>query len=196
MPISVFTVEGKATTIYGFEDAAAAPTGSAPPSSETVTTSQSGTVSPTAAPEDRKHVPAGAIAGAILGVLVLLSLCLAALIIRRRRAQRSHQGEIRSLGSHVESDIIMSEEDTRSALPTPLILHDKEKALFVGPAAGDSVSASSSNLVLPPAAEVALANMAEEVQNLRTQMQRLEREQQLFGTGVDDLPPRYAPVAG
>jgi HAMP domain-containing protein len=169
-----------------------------------------GTTQPAAA---NAQVPVGAIVGAILGFMLLLSLGAAALFLCRRRAHR-RDNKPPSLGSRTESafiDLSVSEEELK---PRPLILYDPERALATKksplPTSGNSsapptsplgASVSTSDVqgrtaAMPKAAEVALANMAEEVQALRSQVRRLEQERAGIGAkppSVEESPPQYAP---
>ncbi|KAF7333466.1 hypothetical protein MVEN_02362800 [Mycena venus] len=154
------------------------------------------------------QVPVGAIVGAILGSMLLFSLGAAVLFLHRRRAHRRGNGP-RSLGSRTESafiDLSISEEEMK---PRPLILYDTEGALetskstfLVSPTSELGASASTrsddqgSAAAMPKAAEVALANMADEVQALRNQVRRLEQERVGYGARpmfVNESPPQYAP---
>ncbi|KAF7348735.1 hypothetical protein MVEN_01392500 [Mycena venus] len=176
-----------------------------------VPTHSAGTTQPAATAN--AQVPVGSIIGAILGFMLLLSLGVAALFLHRRRVHR-RDNKPRSLGSRTESafiDLSVSEEELK---PRPLILYDTESALGTEksplPASGNSsalpmsapgASASTSDVqgrtaAMPKAAEVALANMAEEVQALRSQVWRLEQERVGIGarpSSVDESPPQYAP---
>ncbi|KAJ7512167.1 hypothetical protein B0H11DRAFT_476117 [Mycena galericulata] len=212
VPLSVFTSGGTTRTFYGFEDAAATSTGSQGES----TTGQSAPSSVVSAPASSRSstVPVGAIVGAVLGALVLVSLCIAALFLfLRRRRRRARPGEIRSLGSRPASTVIsLASADARFAYPTPLTLppnpplitpNEKSSALRTGnitTPGSTSTSAGSSRAALPTAAELTLADMTQEVLALRTQVQRLEQGHHARPSGSaesdDDLPPQYAPNAG
>ncbi|KAJ7745591.1 hypothetical protein DFH07DRAFT_15795 [Mycena maculata] len=174
--VQISAIDG-VTTVFGFEDADLS--SSATSVTPTTITSQSGSA---AVSPSRKHVPVAAIVGSTFAVLILISLCVAALFIHRQRLRRAHQGRIRELGRRTESGIIHmdhSEEDL-SARPDPLVLYP-EKSLPED-SGSDSGSSSSSSSVSQA--------LAEEVQVLRTQIQRLELERQTLGVGAsDDLPP-------
>ncbi|KAJ6602428.1 hypothetical protein DFH09DRAFT_447707 [Mycena vulgaris] len=202
VPFEELTVDGKIKTLYGFGDkqatsgSATIDSGSSTHSDPGPSTIESGSSTPQ---PGGAHVPVAAIVGAVLGSLVLLSLCLAAIVIRRQRARRrygSHRNAPRELGLDTSTDSIvidLTEGDNFGTRPHPLILYDVEKNAeknrpHPSPPA-DSAELSSEN-TSPVAAELALANIAAEMQLMRSQMQRIETERT---STADELPPQYAP---
>jgi hypothetical protein len=147
---------------------------------------------PSSITRNGKHTDVAAIVGSIAGSLVVLFLCVTAvLILRRQSMQRRIRYEApRSLGSQTESGLAdIVPHKLIHTQPAPPVISEKatlpESALPVPNA--DSVT------VLPPAAELTLASMADEMHVLRRQIQHLEQERQVLGSEPpDDLPPEYA----
>jgi hypothetical protein len=136
----------------------------------------------------------GAIVGAILGCLLLLSLGLAAFFIRRRRTQRQLQPF--TLGPHTESAIINDGADDLGMRARPPVMSERVQPFADRPQTSSmnvstsrvEATAAPPNPTKPETTEFALANMANEMQLLRNQVSQLALER-----GPNDLPPQYAP---
>ncbi|KAJ7494969.1 hypothetical protein FB451DRAFT_1163699 [Mycena latifolia] len=147
---------------------------------------------PSSITRDEKHTDVAAVVGSIAGSLVVLFLCVTAvLILRRRSMQRRIRYEApRSLGPQTESGLAeIVPHKLVHTRPAPPVVSEKatlpESALPV-PNAGPVT-------VLPTAAGLALASMADEMHVLRRQIQHLEQERRVLGSEPpDDLPPEYA----
>ncbi|KAJ7154494.1 hypothetical protein C8R46DRAFT_439170 [Mycena filopes] len=166
---------------------------SPPPETTDVTISQSATQSyftnlPTRTPipsHTDTSVPAGAIVGAVVGTLLFLSLCVAAFLFLRRRAQRRYNGP-RALGLRTESLLSEGEgEEMHRALPRPLILYDDDKK-------GSGSGTGSDNL--EPI--VGALTLEDEVLALRSQLARIEVERAMAVGAPEEAPPRYAAEPG
>ncbi|KAJ7238215.1 hypothetical protein C8J57DRAFT_1374137 [Mycena rebaudengoi] len=147
---------------------------------------------PSSITRDGKHTDVAAVVGSIVGSLVVLFLCVTAVLILRRRSMqhRIRYEPPRSLGPQTESglaDIVPHKlVHTRSAPPVI-----SEKATL--PESALPVPNADPVILLPPAAELALASMAQEMHVLRRQIQHLEQERRILGSEPpDDLPPEYA----
>ncbi|KAJ6599700.1 hypothetical protein DFH09DRAFT_1070427 [Mycena vulgaris] len=131
------------------------------------------------------HLPVAAVAGLVVGALVVLTmLCLGVLFVRRRRILRRNAP--RPPGPHPEAARLEQGVDTR---PDPLILYEKS----MNPADGVSSATpnSRSSSALPAAAELTLVTMAEEMRFLRGQVQRLEIDRQGGTVAAEEQPPAY-----
>ncbi|KAJ7801496.1 hypothetical protein B0H13DRAFT_2688173 [Mycena leptocephala] len=137
-----------------------------------------------------QHSPVGAIVGAIIGCLLLLSLGLAAFFIRRRRAQR--QFKPFTLGPHTESAIT----DDGAVRTGPYIMSETVRPFAERPRSSSmnvSINRVEAAAALPNptkpeqprTTEFALANIANEMQLLRSQVSQLALER-----GPNDLPPQ------
>ncbi|KAJ7754177.1 hypothetical protein DFH07DRAFT_773831 [Mycena maculata] len=136
-----------------------------------------------------KPIPPAAIAGAVVGVLVVILLCVASVLVMLRRRRRRTQG-----GSHKNAPrplicaepalLELADENGPDTQPEPLILYEKGASLPT------SSSSRASRSALPTATELALA---EEVFQLRNQLQRIELERLYSETGtLSDRPTEYA----
>ncbi|KAJ7155038.1 hypothetical protein C8R46DRAFT_1296107 [Mycena filopes] len=128
-------------------------------------------------------VPAGAIVGAVLGILLFLSLCVAAFLFLRRRTQRRYNGP-RALGLRTESLFLEGEgegEEMHRAHPRPLILYDEDKK-------GSGNGTGSDNLE----PMVGALTLEDEVLALRSQLARMEVERAMAEGTPEEAPPRYA----
>ncbi|KAJ6586406.1 hypothetical protein DFH09DRAFT_1359740 [Mycena vulgaris] len=191
-PLSVFTADGQVTTVHS--SSISPPSSVIPAASPEPTNTGGATQWASAPPAGRTHVPVAGIVGVVFGTLLLLSLCLIALFIRRRRAQRRSGGP-RALdpGLGLESAIVdRSEEGDLKARPDPLILYPypnekNQLRLASSHANSESKFGTKSSQAPPTAADLALANMAE-MRIMRSQMQRLEMERGSTAAAMDELP--------
>ncbi|KAJ6599689.1 hypothetical protein DFH09DRAFT_1070415 [Mycena vulgaris] len=154
-----------------------------PTQSKNHVTQSVGPAAATAGLGEGSHLPVAAVAGSVVGALVVLTmLCLAALFVRCRRI--SHRN--RPLGPHSEAALLEQGVDTRL---DPLILYEKN----MNPAGGASSETLNSRLssALPAGAEFALVTMAEEMCLLRGQVQRLGLDRQGGTVAVEEQPPAY-----
>ncbi|KAJ7106338.1 hypothetical protein C8R44DRAFT_806037 [Mycena epipterygia] len=148
-----------------------------------------------AAASSRKPVPVAAIVGSVVATFAVLFVCVAALLIRRRR--RSCRNEApRPLWATTEPALLQpADENGINIRPDPFIHSDKRIHPQVEQPRGSSSlpPESGATSVLPTPAEQALATMAEEIRLLRGQFQRLEFERNLSGIeGAEEQPPEYA----
>ncbi|KAJ6524326.1 hypothetical protein B0H19DRAFT_972132, partial [Mycena capillaripes] len=114
-----------------------------------------------------KHILVVTIVCSVVGSLILLLFCVAVLVIRRRRA--SQKGS-RPLDSRTEAALLeVAEDNTANSRPEPFILHEKNFPQMEQCSATDSNMQYNSGL--PTAAQIALANMAEEMRILRDELE-------------------------
>ncbi|KAJ7206611.1 hypothetical protein GGX14DRAFT_568166 [Mycena pura] len=186
IPISVFADDGVVATLYGFTSGlqGTSTTGS----ESSVAPTQSRVFGPPASLRTSASVPVAAIVGSVIGVMVLLSLCLVAILVRcrRRRRLRAHRYE---LGPGTESGTLQEHLNESRAYEEPRSQSEKgqtHKWSRVDP------ESSVDRSTLPTAVRDGLATMMEEMQVLRTQMQRIEMERQPSGFGrTNEPPPQY-----
>ncbi|KAF7348727.1 hypothetical protein MVEN_01391700 [Mycena venus] len=147
----------------------------------------------------KQHAPVGEIVIAILGTVFLLSLVVAGLLIRRRRAQRRNNHPHALGPSRMEAAIVddVVERDDEKTRPHPLVLYENEKARPFGEGASSSSAGTDGEkdpmAALPTAAKLTFASMADEMQALRDQVYQLELERNEGRPPTDELPPQYAP---
>ncbi|KAF7335686.1 hypothetical protein MVEN_02223900 [Mycena venus] len=183
IPISVFTVNGVLTTSYGFKAQLQATSSTSSKSS--IEPTQSRTSS--APPSPGTRVPVAAIVGSVIGVMILLLLCLVTILVRRRRRQRAGRYEPHTFDGSTESGILQEHLNEARVYPESHMLSlDSEKSRTYR---WSRVGSSADGSMLHPAARSALGSMMEEMQALRTQMQRLEMERQPSGSGPPNEPP-------
>ncbi|KAF7348745.1 Carbohydrate esterase family 1 and carbohydrate-binding module family 1 protein [Mycena venus] len=157
------------------------------------------------------HVPLGAVVGAVSGCIILLSLGAAALFILGRRRRREAKNErprktesafidcLRSSSRRTAHALIVNGHQDTPGPPTEITSPRSAASPPTSPSSAPPsapASASSRHAVssrMPKAAELALANMADEMSALRSQVQRLEQERAAAPLQVDDLPPQYVP---
>ncbi|KAF8215253.1 hypothetical protein K438DRAFT_1660092 [Mycena galopus ATCC 62051] len=186
IPISVFNVNGVVTTRYGFKSLLQGT--STTSSGSSVGPTQSQTLSSPASLGAR--VPVAAIVGSVIGIMILLSLCLVAILIRRRRRQRARRYEPHGFEGPTESEILQEHLNEPRAYEEPHPLsQNTEKSRAHQRSRGESFADGS---MLPAAVRNGLTSMMEEMQALRTQMQRLEFERQPSEfRPTNEPPPQY-----
>lgn len=182
IPISVFPDDGVLATLYGFTSRlqGTLTTGS----ESSVAPTQSKIFGPPASLGTSASVPVAAIVGSVIGVMVLLSLCLVAILVRcrRRRRRRAHQYEL----GLTESGILQEHSNESRAYEEPRAKSEKGQTHQWSRVDSESFVDRST---LPTAVRDGLATMMEEMQVLRTQMQRIEMERQPTGFGLTNEPP-------
>lgn len=122
--------------------------------------------------------------------MIFLSLCLVAILIRRRHRQRAQRYEPHGFDGPTELGTIQEHLNEPEGYPEPRTLSlNSEKGRNHQWSRADSFADGS---MLPPAVRNGLTSMMEEMQALRTQMQRLEMERQPSGFGpTNEPPPQY-----
>ncbi|KAJ7677158.1 hypothetical protein B0H17DRAFT_1139805 [Mycena rosella] len=116
------------------------------------------------------HVPVAAIAGTIVGALLLSLLCIAGFLVRRRRLSARNRGP-RPFSTRPDSAFLeLGPGDGVDTRVEPLILYEKK---IKSPLDAAPPPLSNSTSALPTVSEAALMTMAEEMRLLR-QVQRLE----------------------
>ncbi|KAJ7671124.1 hypothetical protein B0H17DRAFT_1141566 [Mycena rosella] len=163
---------------------------SAPPTSSSIPTP-----STTDVPQPPgNHVTVAAIAGSVVGTVLLL-LGLAVFFVRRCRLA-ARNNVLRPFSARVESALLElgPEEGAEHTRPEPLILYDKSINRPGGTM--DSAPSGDSASALLTATEAALVTMAEEMRLLYGQVQRIELDRQRLGLWAtedsEERPPEYA----